>query len=54
MKFPKDGVTIPDQFQALFRRYDTNNDGTLDEKEFDALPPTLKGAVQDYIRRMTP
>lgn len=48
---PPGGVEIPDAFRNLFRPYDRNNDGKLDEKEIDALPPRLKERVLDYIRR---
>jgi len=27
---------------SLFKSYDKNNDGKLDEKEIEALPPLLK------------
>ena len=53
-KFPKDGVMIPDQFKEAFKKYDLNSDGKLYEKEFDALPQSLKRAVQQYIQRATP
>ncbi|MCS6865426.1 MAG: redoxin domain-containing protein [Gemmata sp.] len=53
-KFPKDGVVIPEQGRNLFRRFDTNNDGRLDEKEFEALPETLKRIVIIYIQRTMP
>ena len=54
VKFPKDGIAIPDQFKRLFMRFDTNGDGRLDQKEFDALPPGLKNAVLQYMQNMTP
>jgi thiol-disulfide isomerase/thioredoxin len=53
-KFPKDGVTIPDQFKEAFKKYDLNSDGKLDEKEFDALPQALKRAVTEYVKRTMP
>jgi thiol-disulfide isomerase/thioredoxin len=53
-KFPKDGVPIPEQFKEAFKQYDTNGNGVLDEKEYDALPPAVKRVVTDYIRRMLP
>lgn len=53
-RFPKDGVVIPEQGRNLFRRFDTNNDGRLDEKEFEALPETLKRIVILYIQRTMP
>lgn len=49
VKFPKEGIVIPEQGKRLFGRYDTNNDGKLDEKEFDALPQPLKNVVLNYI-----
>ncbi len=51
IKFPKDGLEIPEQFKEGFKRFDTNNNGRLDEKEFDALPPGGKFAVLEFIRR---
>jgi hypothetical protein len=54
VKFPKDGVVIPDQFKRLFQRYDANNDGKLDQKEFDSLPSRLQTAVLEYVRQMMP
>ncbi len=53
-RFPKEGVVIPEQGRNLFRRFDTNNDGRLEEKEFEALPETLKRIVILYIQRTMP
>lgn len=53
-KFPKDGIAIPDQFKERFQRFDTNGDGKLDEKEFDALPPLVKNVVIEYAQRTAP
>ena len=53
-KFPKDGVAIPPQFKDAFKKYDTNGDGVIDEKEFDALPPAVKNVVTEYIKRTMP
>jgi thiol-disulfide isomerase/thioredoxin/mono/diheme cytochrome c family protein len=53
-RFPKDGVPIPPQFRQAFQKYDTNDDGILDEKEFNALPPSVKNAVTEYIKRTHP
>jgi hypothetical protein len=54
VKIPADGVVIPEEFKGLFKRYDLNGDGKLDEKEIDALPPALKERVLEYIRRLMP
>lgn len=54
VKVPPGGVEIPDQYKALFKRHDTNGDGKLDQKEVDALPPALKNAVIEYIKRTMP
>ena len=51
---PKEGVVIPEQFKRVFMQYDNNNDGKLDQKEFDSLPPFLQNAVADYIRNLKP
>ena len=53
-KFPKDGVAIPPQFKDAFKKYDTNGDGVIDEKEFNALPPAVKNVVTEYIKRTMP
>ncbi len=53
-KFPKAGVAIPDHAKGVFRRHDQNDDGRLDEKEFEALPSALKNVVLDYIWRTMP
>ena len=52
VKIPKGGVTIPAQFKNLFKSYDKNGDGKLDEKEIEALPPFLKQRVMQYIQEM--
>jgi hypothetical protein len=52
VKFPKDGVVIPDRFKQVFMKYDTNSDGKIDQKEFDAMPPFLQTAVLEYVRNM--
>jgi peroxiredoxin len=52
VKIPKNGVVIPEQFKAIFKIYDKNGDGKLDEKEIDALPPRLKQRVLDYVRTL--
>jgi hypothetical protein len=49
---PPGGVPIPAAFKAKFRAADKNRDGKLDEKEIDALPAVVKGAVLDYVMRM--
>ena len=54
VKFPKDGIAIPERFKPLFMKYDLNGDGRLDQKEFDALPPFLQNAVLEYVRNMMP
>jgi thiol-disulfide isomerase/thioredoxin len=54
VKIPPGGVPIPEQFKAVFDRYDLNGDGKLDSKEIDALPPELARQVRDYIRRTMP
>jgi hypothetical protein len=54
VKIPPGGVEIPEAFKNIFKRYDLNGDGKLDEKEIDALPPVLKERVLDYIRRTMP
>jgi len=54
VKIPPGGVEIPEAFKGIFKRYDLNGDGKLDEKEIDALPPALKERVLDFIRRAMP
>jgi thiol-disulfide isomerase/thioredoxin len=54
LRFPKDGVPIPPQFKEAFKKFDTNGDGILDEKEFNALPPAVKNLVTEYIKHTYP
>ena len=54
VKLPKGGIVIPEQFKRVFMKFDKNNDGKLDQKEFDSLPPFLQNAVADYIRNLKP
>jgi len=54
VKFPKEGVAIPEQFENAFKRFDTNGNGRLDEKEFDAMPDFVKNIVLDYVWRTMP
>lgn len=49
--FPQEGVPIPDRFQRLFQRYDTNGDQRIDRKEFEQLPPFLQNGVIEYLRQ---
>ena len=53
-RFPKDGVPIPPRYLDAFKKYDTNGDGLLDEKEYNALPPAIKNVVTEYIKRALP
>jgi hypothetical protein len=53
-KFPKDGIAIPANLKERFKQYDLNNDGKLDEKEYDAMPELLKRLVAAYVQRMMP
>lgn len=52
-KFPKGGIEIPDYAKGAFGRFDANNDGRLDEKEFEAMPDALKTLVLEYAWRTT-
>ncbi len=54
VKVPKGGIDIPEQFKNALKRFDTNGDGKLDEKEIDALPPSVKNIVMEYIKRTMP
>lgn len=51
---PKAGIAIPERFRDRFKRYDLNDDGKLDQKEFDALPPAVKSIVIEYVNRTDP
>jgi peroxiredoxin len=52
VKFPPGGIEIPAQARSLLKNYDKNNDGKIDEKEFEAMPPFVKRLVEEYIRNM--
>ena len=52
VKIPSGGIDIPNQARGIFRNYDKNSDGKVDEKEFEALPPLLKRIVEEYLRNM--
>jgi thiol-disulfide isomerase/thioredoxin len=53
-RYPKGGVRIPALYRKEFRHYDTNGDGVLDEKEYDAMPPGRKPSVEWYVKRAFP
>ncbi len=53
-KFPETGVTIPGRVKALFQKFDTDGDGRLDKKEFEALPAALKKVVLDHAWQTSP
>ena len=50
VRFPPDGIPIPERFQRLFQRFDTNGDKRIDPKEFEQLPPFLQNGVLEYLR----
>ena len=52
VKFPPGGIEIPERAKPLFKNFDKNNDGKIDEKEFEALPPFVKRLVEEYIKNM--
>jgi thiol-disulfide isomerase/thioredoxin len=54
VKFPKDGIAIPEPYQRVLSRFDLNGDGRIDQKEFDAMPRRLQGAVLEYVRQLMP
>lgn len=53
-KFPKDGLTVPEQFKQVLGRFDTNGDGKIDQKEFDTMPQLLQNAVLNYVHQIMP
>ena len=53
-KFPKDGVEIPAQARGYLKQYDTNGDGRIDEKEFEAMPQSIKRIIAAYVQRTMP
>ncbi|MBA2226943.1 MAG: redoxin domain-containing protein [Gemmataceae bacterium] len=54
VRFPPEGVPIPERFQRLFQRFDTNGDKRIDPKEFEQLPPFLQNGVLEYLRANPP
>jgi thiol-disulfide isomerase/thioredoxin len=54
VRFPPEGVPIPERFQRLFQRFDTNGDKRIDSKEFEQLPPFLQNGVLEYLRANPP
>jgi thiol-disulfide isomerase/thioredoxin len=52
VKFPKEGLAIPEQFQRFFTRFDSNNNGRIDVDEFNALPQPVQNVILNYIARM--
>jgi hypothetical protein len=54
VKFPKDGLVIPEQYKRFLERFDTDKDGKIDQKEFDAMPQPLQNAVLNYVAQIMP
>jgi hypothetical protein len=54
VKFPKDGIAIPEPYQRALARFDTDKNGRIDQKEFEAMPKRLQGAVLEYVRQSMP
>jgi thiol-disulfide isomerase/thioredoxin len=54
VKFPKNGIAIPEPYQRVLARFDTNKDGRIDRKEYDAMPRRLQGAILEYVRQLMP
>lgn len=47
-KFPEGGIPIPERFKRFFARYDKDSDGTLSEKEAEALPERIRKLVERF------
>jgi thiol-disulfide isomerase/thioredoxin len=54
VKFPKDGIAIPEPYQRALARFDADKNGRIDQKEFEAMPKRLQGAVLEYVRQLMP
>jgi hypothetical protein len=46
---PTDGIPIPERFEKLLGRFDTNKDGKLSDAEIDAMPPAIRDKVREYV-----
>jgi hypothetical protein len=46
-----EGFPIPERFKEQLGRFDTNNDGKLDKKEIDAMPPAIRTRVRQAIEQ---
>lgn len=55
-KFPDAGVAIPEQFKtnALLKKFDANDNGRFDPKEYDAMPAAVKRVVNQHFSRTIP
>ena len=47
---PPGGVTIPERYKPLFRRFDTNSDGKLSQAEIDKMPAEVRERVYEFVR----
>jgi|GEM_PF-359785 len=48
---PPGGVPIPERARAMLKRFDTDADGKLTQKEIDAMPAQLRTALLERIRQ---
>ena len=46
-----EGFPIPERFKEQLGRFDTNNDGKLNTKEIDAMPPAIRARVRQALQQ---
>jgi hypothetical protein len=46
-----EGFPIPERFKEQLGRFDTNNDGRLNTKEIDAMPPATRTRVRQALQQ---
>jgi mono/diheme cytochrome c family protein len=50
-RLPPDGFPLPPEAKVLREQYDTDKDGKLSQKEFEAIPQPMRARVEELIRK---